>query len=234
MSAEAVFSQAAGRAGVRSEQKTVVEANGWTPEKFGREQIQGLVRQVFLSCAGLPVRQVVFSALEPETDVKYLCRQVGEALAAETRARIAVVGEYPQILRDCETSKSGARECAASGGSLPPRQDAIRVGANLWLVPAHGTDVRWGATAGLHSYLDEMRREFEYSIVEGPPAGESNEAMAMAQFADGIILVLSACHTRRITARKTKEMLEAAQARILGTVLSDRVFPIPHGIYRRL
>ena len=86
----------------------------------------------------------------------------------------------------------------------------------------------------LHSYLGEVRREFEYSIVEAPPAGESNVATAMAQFADGIILVLSAHRTRRIMARKIKGVLEAAQARILGTVLSDRVFPIPEGIYRRL
>ena len=40
--------------------------------------------------------------------------------------------------------------------------------------------------------------------------------------------------TRRIAARKIKETLEAAEARILGTVLSDRVFPIPDRIYRRL
>jgi Mrp family chromosome partitioning ATPase len=79
-----------------------------------------------------------------------------------------------------------------------------------------------------------MRLEFDYSIVEGPPPGESNKAMAMAQFADGIILVLSARHTRRVAARKMKEMLEEAHARILGIVLSDRVFPIPRGIYRRL
>jgi len=58
--------------------------------------------------------------------------------------------------------------------------------------------------------------------------------MATAQFADGIILVVSAHRTRRIAARKIKEVLEAAQARILGTVLSDRIFPIPEGIYRRL
>jgi Mrp family chromosome partitioning ATPase len=56
----------------------------------------------------------------------------------------------------------------------------------------------------------------------------------MAQFADGIILVLSARHTRRVTACKIKETLQAAQARLLGTVLSDRVFPIPEAIYRRL
>ena len=90
------------------------------------------------------------------------------------------------------------------------------------------------ATASLHSYLGEVRREFEYSIVEAPPAGESNEATAMAQFADGIILVLSAQRTRRIAARKIKEALEEAQARLLGTVLSDRSFPIPERIYRRL
>jgi hypothetical protein len=234
MSAEVLFAQATGREQVRPEPKSVVEAGGWTPEKFGREQIQGLVRQVFLSNVGRPVRQVVFSALEPETDVKHICRQVGEALAVETMGRIAVVGEYPQILRDGETSKPEMNEHSAKDESAQVRRGAIRVRGNLWLMPAQETDGDRGASAWLHSYFDEMRRDFEYSIVEGPPAGESNEAMAMAQLADGIILVLSARHTRRIAARKTKEMLEAAQVRILGTVLSDRVFPIPHGIYRRL
>lgn len=234
MSAEVLFAQATGREEVRPEPKSVVEAGGWTPEKFGREQIQGLVRQVFLSSVGRPVQQVVFSALEPETDVKHICRQVGEALAVETQGRIAVVGEYPQIQRDGETCKPEMSECSVNDGSSQARRGAIRVRGNLWLVTAQETDGARGATAWSHSYLDQMRREFEYSIVEGPPAGESNEAMAMAQFADGIILVLSARNTRRIAARKMKEMLESSQVRILGTVLSDRVFPIPHGIYRRL
>ena len=56
----------------------------------------------------------------------------------------------------------------------------------------------------------------------------------MAQFADGIVLVLAAHRTRRVTARKVKEALEVSQARVLGTVLSERMFPVPEGIYRRL
>jgi Mrp family chromosome partitioning ATPase len=56
----------------------------------------------------------------------------------------------------------------------------------------------------------------------------------MAQFADGIILVLSALRTRRATALRAKEMLEGAHARLLGTILTDRVFPIPESLYRRL
>jgi Mrp family chromosome partitioning ATPase len=56
----------------------------------------------------------------------------------------------------------------------------------------------------------------------------------MGQLADGIVLVLSAERTRRVTARNMKDRIEGAHARVLGTVLCDREFPIPEKIYRRL
>jgi len=117
---------------------------------------------------------------------------------------------------------------------MPLRHTATRIRGNLWLVPdwTRGDDPV--TATSLHSFLAEVRSQFVYSIVQGLPAGESNQATAMAQLADGIILVLSAQRTRRAAARKVKEMLEAAQARLLGTVLADRVFPIPEAIYRRL
>jgi hypothetical protein len=242
MSADVLFAGMTKREAVRSQKEKAREAERWNPEDFAREQIRGLVRQVFFSNAEWPVRQVVFSALGAETDVKSICRRVGEALALETQGNIAVVGEYPQALPDAETETIGLQ---AASGTTPLQQGATRVRGNLWLVPpaektsaGRNSEVRnsedQGNTARLHSHLGQIRREFEYSIVEGPAAGESNEATAMAQFADGIILVLSANRTRRISARKIKEMLEGAHARILGTVLSDRDFPIPEGIYRRL
>lgn len=232
------FSGAADLAGapvleeVRPREKSPCQAEGWNPENFAREQIRGLVRQVFFSSVARPVRQVVFGAVEPETDVRSICRRVGEALALETVGSIAVVGAYPQALEDAPTDREETTARVAKDGSAPWRQVATRMRGNLWLVPRKGGD--GASTASLHSSLGELRREFEYSIVEGLPAAESNEAAAMAQFADGIILVLSADHTRRIAARTIKEKLERAQARILGIVLSDRVFPIPEGIYRRL
>ncbi|HME35317.1 MAG TPA: hypothetical protein VKF84_08770 [Candidatus Sulfotelmatobacter sp.] len=232
MSAGVLFAQTSARAEVRPEEKSAPEARGWDPEDFAREQIRGLVRTVFFSNVERPVRQVVFSALDAETDVKSICRKVGEALATETVSNVAVVGEYPQVLPDAEMYQEMIGRPAGHASTL--RRAASRVRRNLWLVPAAEREGDKGATASLHSYLGEMRKEFEYSIVAGPPAGESNEALAMAQFADGIILVLSAHHTRRITARKIEGMLEAAQAHILGTVLCDRMFPIPEGIYRRL
>jgi len=207
-------------------------AGEWNPEAFAREQIRSLVQRVFFSLSDRPARQVVFSAVEGDTDIRQICRRIAATLSEETLKSVAVMSAGPRLLESV-----GARESTVDSqsrdASMPPlRRIATKLRDNLWQVPPAG---RNPATASsLHSYLGEMRREFEYSIVEAPPAGESNEATAMAQFADGIILVMSAQRTRRAAALKIKESLEAAKARLLGAVLSDRVFPIPEKIYRRL
>ena len=43
--------------------------NDWNPEYFAREQIRGLVRRVFFVSERPPVKQIVISAMEPDTDV---------------------------------------------------------------------------------------------------------------------------------------------------------------------
>jgi hypothetical protein len=217
----------------RPQATTLREPRGWNPENFAREQIRGLVRQVFFSTAARPVRQVVFSAAEPQTDLRSLCRRVGEALALETQGMVAVVGAYPRPVQEADTQHEELDERGIKD-AMPLSQIATRVRPNLWLVPGAESYRDSMTAASLHLYLGDVRRQFEYSIVQGPPAGESDGATAMAQFADGIILVLSARRTRRAAARKIKAELEAAQVRILGIVLSDRAFPIPESIYRRL
>jgi hypothetical protein len=226
-------------------QETVFEAaadpqpvQGWNPEDFAREQILGLVRQIFLQSAratslteaARPVRQVVFSAVERDADLHSICRQVGEALARETQGTVGIFARDVRAAIDPELRR-GPRSEHAPG--MPLRRIGTRVGPNFWIVPPLGGESVVTASS-LHSYLGEMRREFEYSIIEAPPVGASQAATAMAQFADGIILVLSAHRTRRVTALKVKETLESAHVRILGTLLSDRVFPIPDELYRRL
>jgi hypothetical protein len=202
----------------------------WDPESFAQQQIQNLVRRVFFSANGSrPVRQVVFSPVEPLSSVRSLCRRVADSLARQTPSSVAILGACPAIL--CNPERTAEQKIKAD--LRPLYRIATHLEENLWLVPSAGADSE-ATTQSLHCYLGELRREFEYSILEAPPAGESAHATAMAQFADGIILVLSAHQTRRLAARKAKETLDAAQARVLGTVLVDRQFPIPDGIYRRL
>ncbi len=217
----------------RPEVRSLRLPDRWTPENFAREQILGLVRQIFFASAARPVRQVVLSAVEPETDVRHICRQMGETLALETLGNVTIVGGCLHSMPDPEAQDEPTADRSRLA-NLPLRRIATPLRSNLWLTPSLERNGSSATAASLHSYLGEIRREFEYSIVEARPAGESNETIAMAQFADGIVLVLSALHTRRAAAIKTREVLERAQVRLLGTVLCDRLFPIPEAIYRWL
>ncbi|MGB8917854.1 MAG: hypothetical protein WCC89_13435 [Candidatus Sulfotelmatobacter sp.] len=204
------------------------EAGGWNPEDFAREQIRGLVRRVFFAGGERPVKQVVFSATEPNIDVASICDQVAQALALETRAAVAIAERERGM-----AGTSGSR--SHSAGSSAIKSWSTQIGINLWRVSVDG-ECGEGAGTGLHwlSHLAALRKEFEYAVIHGPAAGTSSEAALLGQLADGIILVLGAHSTRKATARQIKESLEGAQCRILGTVLSKRTFPVPERIYRRL
>jgi hypothetical protein len=206
------------------------ETSDWNPEDFAREQIRGLVRRVFFASGARPVKQVVFSAAGPHTDVANICDQVGQALALETQADIAVVGREQG---PGEKPRGGPRFV----GNAPIKSWATQTGLNLWRVPRFEAR-EGGEESGTGRYwlscLAELRNEFEYAVIHGPAAGTSSEAALLGKLADGIILVLGAHSTRKATARKIKETLEGAQSRILGTVLSERRFPVPERIYRRL
>jgi hypothetical protein len=210
----------------------------WTPEQFAHEQMRGLVRQVFFSSAAPPVRQVLFTAVGGRTDVTQLCRQVGEALASEIKGSVAVLSREMPVRgenRQEEIKPEPGRSRAADPGTLPLHDVARRVRSNLWLLTeVSGSRKQAPGNTALYSRLCELRTEFDYSIVEGSPAGQSSEAAALGQLTDGIVLVLTANKTRRAAARNIKETLEAAGTRILGTVLSERTFPIPNALYRRL
>jgi len=204
----------------------------WNPEDFGRQQIRGLVRQVFFS-REQQVRQVVFFAAEFGAEVGSVCWQVAESLALDTSGNVAVAS------RNREPSSSGEAHMQEEGTIVPGAEapqytGASRIHRNLWLVPRIGPleDDRVLAMT-VSARLSELRREFEYSIVQGP-AGNLGEAAALGQGADGIVLLLAAHVTRRATAVKIKQTLESAQVRLLGTVLTERRFPIPERIYRRL
>jgi hypothetical protein len=209
--------------------------NDWSRDDFAREQIRGLVQRVFFASGGRPVTQVVFSAAEPHTDVASICDQVGWALALETSAHIAVVGRASCSIN--AVAGETVEDDPWRAGRAAIKSWSTQTAANLWRVPGLGRR-EWGEESGTGRYwaswLGELRKEFEYAVVQGPVAGISNEAGLLGQLTDGIILVVGAHSTRRATARKIKETLEGAQSRILGTVLSKRRFPVPERIYRRL
>ena len=236
MSAQILGVADLGRSGERrlAEVRPIRPSGAWDPDRFARAQIRGLVRQIFSINTNRPVKQLLLSAVDPETNVSDICMRIGESLAIETLASIAVVGGGPGVAPEEESNRDSMPGWSEKNHQGELHQSGLRVRSNLWFLPSSVDDEENCTTASVRAYMSEVRREFEYSIVEAPPACGANQATAMAQLADGIILVLSARRTRRAAARKIVQTLQDSEVRLLGTVLIDREFPVPGGIYRRL
>jgi Mrp family chromosome partitioning ATPase len=82
--------------------------------------------------------------------------------------------------------------------------------------------------------LPELRREFDYVLIDAPPLRGGDDTLMLGRNAEGVVLVLRANSSRRETARKAVQDLEAAQIRVLGAVLNHRTFPVPESIYKKL
>ena len=209
----------------------------WDPQQFAEEQIRGLVRQVFVTAGTQQTRQVVFSAADRETDISPICRRVGETLAAESRGRVCLLeANLPQ----CKPEKSFGRT-SNHGDDVSERAGTARESSHhaftdisLGLSDSAGSYGHTENLVSLQTRLATLRREFDYTIIQAESAGSATTAALFAHFVDGLVLVVAANRTKRLTVRKIREQLRANHVRMLGIVLSERSFPIPESLYRRL
>ena len=204
-------------------------------ERLASEQIRSLVGEVFLTKAAPPVRQVVFSAIDDRGKVDAICAQVGAELAAQIVGDVAIVEANLGHGRFDGRTPAEPNMPAEDINGL--RESSRQMSDRLWFVPwevlAGGNEV--GSFRGwLPERLAQLRREFDYAVIQGPPAASCGEVAILGTLSDGLILIGEANVTRRAVAQQTREILERAQVRVLGAVLSERTFPIPERIYSKL
>jgi Mrp family chromosome partitioning ATPase len=102
------------------------------------------------------------------------------------------------------------------------------------MVPRHSwlSDLSRKPTEQNLSRLRELTAEFDFSILWCASASPLTACIGRA--CDGLVLVLAANKTRRLVAAQIKEQLRRAHVPLLGTVLAERRFPVPEGLYRNL
>lgn len=210
---------------------------GWNSDRFVAEQMRGLVLQVFLSRARRSCRQVVLTAVDAVTDLEELCCEVGRALATESGKKVCVVTQ--QSFQDGERGlRKESSELSLGYRTAEALRDSSRQISNgLWQLPATAFWGEWEiefAADVLRRRLDQLRTEFDFSVIQAPAAGRDGTAALLGQMTDGVIVVLEAHRTRRLAAQKALTRLRATDVPLLGLVLSQRTFPIPERLYRCL
>jgi Mrp family chromosome partitioning ATPase len=209
-------------------------------DAVGREEFLGLAQRLFLATDGKAdtgARQVVFCGIDEAEGTSVLCVQLGRILASQVASQICLVDanvRAPALHRLLEVERSDGRSSPRPSAQAQLLQ---QIASNLWLISGHSAATDGGVTASLEqvrSQIKELPPEFAYVVISAPPIGLYSDAVLLGQWADGVVFVLEANSTRRVAARKAKQALEAANVRVLGTVLNNRTFPIPEKIYRML
>jgi Mrp family chromosome partitioning ATPase len=184
---------------------------------------------------------VLFASVDQEHDASAaISARAAEILAAQVDGSVCLVDanmRAPSLHR-----RFGH---LAGGGLAESLRDpgagfdfiAQPVGGNLWLLPAGSDTPDPNAvfpSDRMRALFRHLRERFDYLLMCVPPISQYAESIQLGQLSDGVVLVIEAHETRRSRALKVKETLDHARVPVLGVVLNNRTFPIPHALYRRL
>ncbi|MGA2858799.1 MAG: CpsD/CapB family tyrosine-protein kinase [Candidatus Sulfotelmatobacter sp.] len=209
-------------------------------EGMAREEVTKLVQRLFLMPGGPAARQVVFAGTEQGNGCSWICARVADILASQVAGSVCIVDcdmRYPTLHTEFQVSNHYGLAEALLGGE-PIRQFAQQLSRpNLWLLSCGSENEHSQQLLTLEKMrkrMAELRAEFDYVLLDVAPLSISNHAITLGNWCDGATLILKANSSTRSATRKLLEQLRAANVSILGAVLNQRTFPIPHSIYSRL
>ena len=106
-------------------------------------------------------------------------------------------------------------------------QEAVKTSRqeNLWVltsgpIPPNPSELL--GSKGMNALLDEVKNEYDFVILDSPPILSVTDAQVLANLTDGVVLVISSGNTKIDSAKKAKELLESAKAKILGVVHNNK------------
>ena len=96
---------------------------------------------------------------------------------------------------------------------------------NLWVltsgpIPPNPSELL--GSKGMNALLEKAKDEYDLVIFDSPPVLAVTDAQVLSNLTNGVVLVISSGKTKIDAAKKTKELLENAKAKILGVVLNNK------------
>lgn len=209
-------------------------------ESLAQQEEIKLVERVFLGPEAGSNRVILFSGIDKAEGGARVCAQAAQTLAARVQGTICILDgdlQSRSLQRHFQIQNTpGLFESTLQSAPIRRFAQPLAFG-NLWMITGSGDGAN--AQAPLNSErvrvrFDELRRQFDYVLVNAPSVGTIAHLASFAQLSDGVIFVVEANSTRRETTKQFKESLEELRVRVLGVVLNDRTFPIPESVYRKL
>ena len=76
------------------------------------------------------------------------------------------------------------------------------------------------ASRAMTAFIEEMKKEFKYIILDTPPLQAVTDAQVLSTKADGVLLVVKAGSTKKEMVLNSVDLIKKVQGKVIGTVLN--------------
>ena len=186
--------------------------------------------QLYLAPTAPVPRVAVFLTVEPGIQLRWICAHLADLLASQRAASVCLVEADPDAPSLRERLRlpglPGLTDLLADTKLMLNETVARVAESSLWLLTHGSPDPDGGLFHGavFKQRIEEMRQYFDLILVDAPSSGPWRNALALANQADGAVLVLQS-GTRRDLALHRKAELEGSGVAVLGAILMDRSSP---------
>lgn len=199
------------------------------PRSAAAEAFRTLRTNLIFSALDKPLQSLLVTSAAPQSDE-------GKSMTLANLAVVMAQGGRQTILVDCDLRRPHLHEIfdmpAAPGFSdwmlpgnegAPPPLAATGVDG-LQLLPAGSPATNPAdllSSRRMEALVSALKSKADIVLFDAPPILAVSDAALLASNLDGVLLVVSAGHTRRDHAQRARELLEKIRVRVVGAVLTN-------------
>ena len=214
--------QSAAGSGATSELTTVAQ-----PQSVVSEAYRALRTSILLSTSRHAPQLILITSGQPREGKTTTALNLAITLA-QRGDRVALIDtdlRRPRIHRSFQMSNDrGLSTFLTSQAGPDELARPVRQVPNLYVItsgPTPPNPAELLSSEPLEALFAELRRHFDFIVLDSPPAISVADSMILAAHADGVMLVVHGGVTTRETLKHTTKLMNSVNARILGIVLNN-------------
>lgn len=197
------------------------------PHSVVSEAYRALRTSILLSTSKHPPQVILITSGQPREGKTTTALNLAITLAQRGDQVVLIDSDLrrPRVHRSLNVSNEvGLSSFLAGNASIDGLTKPVPGIPNLSVIaagPAPPNPAELLSSEPITTLLAELRRQFDFVILDSPPTITVADSMILAAHADGVILVAHGGVTTRESLRHTRKMIGNTSARIIGVVLNN-------------
>jgi capsular exopolysaccharide synthesis family protein len=197
------------------------------PQSVVSEAYRALRTSILLSTSKQPPQTILVSSGQPREGKTTTALNLAITLA-QRGDRVVLIDtdlRRPRVHRAFGlTNDQGLSSYLAGNSPVDNLARPIRQIPNLFVItsgPTPPNPAELLSSEPIEGLFHELRRQFDFIVMDSPPTITVADSMILAAHADGVMLVVHGAVTTRETLKHTTKLMNSVNARVIGVVLNN-------------